>query len=275
MSKVWFITGASSGFGRALAEDVIARGERVVVAARKLDILRELVALAPSRVLALSLDVTDAARIPAALAEARARFGEIDVLVNNAGFSIIGALEETSDAELRTVMETMFFGPVALSKALLPRMRARQAGTIVQITSVGGLSTAAGFGAYCAAKHALEGMSEALAKEVAPFGVRVLIVEPGAFRTSLFGGAFRDLPAMAEYEASVGPTRHYVASQAGVQPGDPIKAAKAIVDAVNAGAPNLRLPLGGDAIDGLRAKLAEVGADVDAGEAVARATASS
>ncbi len=149
------------------------------------------------------------------------------MLVNNAGYSIIGALEETRDDELRTVMETMFFGPVALTKALIPRMRTRRAGTVVQITSVGGVTTAAGFGAYCAAKHALEGLSECLAKELAPFGVRVLIVEPGAFRTALFGSAFRDLPAMPEYERSVGPMRGYVAANAGTQPGDPAKAAKA------------------------------------------------
>lgn len=272
-SKVWFITGASSGFGRALADDAIARGQRVVVAARKLDALQELVAQAPERVLALKLDVTQSAQIPSALEAATQRFGALDVLVNNAGYSMVGALEETSDAELRELMETMFYGPVALTRAVLPAMRARKSGTIVQITSTGGLTTAPGFGPYCAAKHALEGLSECVAKEVAPFGVRVLLVEPGAFRTSLFGGGFRDLPAHPAYEQSVGPTRKYVADNAGKQPGDPAKAARAIVDAVLAGVPQLRLPLGGDAVDSIRAKLTELAADVKAAETVARATA--
>jgi NAD(P)-dependent dehydrogenase (short-subunit alcohol dehydrogenase family) len=271
-SKVWFITGASSGFGRALAEEIIAGGGRVVAAARNTDALRDLAGLAPDRVLGVRLDVTRADQIRAALAAALERFGDIDVLVNNAGYSMVGALEETSDAELRTLMETMFFGAVTLTRELLPRMRERRSGTIVQVTSVGGLTTAAGFGAYCAAKHALEGLSECLAKEVAPFGVRVLIVEPGAFRTSLFGAAFRSLPPLEAYAPSVGPTRAFAANLHGEQAGDPVKAARAIVAAVAAGAPTLRLPLGADAVGSIRQKLAEVAADVDANEAVALAT---
>jgi NAD(P)-dependent dehydrogenase (short-subunit alcohol dehydrogenase family) len=271
-SKVWFITGASSGFGHALAEEVIARGERVIAAARNVDLLSELAAQAPERVYVLKLDVTKGEQIAPAIAQANARFGDIDVLVNNAGYSLIGALEETSEAELRTLLETMFFGPVALTKALVPRMRERKRGTIVQLTSVGGLTTAAGFGAYCAAKHALEGLSESLAKEVAPFGVRVLIVEPGAFRTNLFGSAFRDMPIIDAYEPTVGQTRAYVAATHRTQVGDPAKAARAIADAVDAGAPHLRLPLGADAVDLIRGKLAEISADVDVSEAVARAT---
>ena len=268
MSKTWFITGASSGFGRALAEEVITRGERVLAAARNVEALNALVALAPDRVVAVPLDVTKPTAIDAAIAAA----GPIDVLVNNAGYSMVGALEETSDAALRDLMETMFFGPVALSRAVLPGMRARKSGTIVQITSVGGLVTAPGFGPYCAAKHGLEAISEALAKEVEPFGVRVLIVEPGAFRTSLFGAGFKSLPALDVYAPSVGPTRAYVESSHGAQAGDPVKAARAIADAVAAGSPNLRLPLGADAVAGIRAKLALVAADVDATEAVAVAT---
>jgi NAD(P)-dependent dehydrogenase (short-subunit alcohol dehydrogenase family) len=271
--KVWFITGASSGFGRALAEDVIARGERVVLAARKVDAMRDLVERAPDRVLAVRLDVTNTGEIRAALARATERFGDVDVLVNNAGYSMVGAVEETSEAELRTLMETMFFGAVALTREVLPRMRERKSGTIVQLTSVGGLTTAPGFGPYCAAKHALEGLSECLAKEVAPFGIRVLIVEPGAFRTSLFGSAFRSMPPIDAYASTVGPTRAFASDANGVQAGDPVKAAKAIADAVAAGSPRLRLPLGADAVSGIRGKLAEVSADVDANEAVAVATA--
>lgn len=272
-SLVLFVTGASSGFGRSLAEEALARGHRVIAAARNPDAVRDLVALAPDRALAVRLDVTKPDEIASALASATARFGDVDVLVNNAGFSIIGALEETDDAQVREVMETMFFGPVALTRAVLPRMRARRTGTIVQITSVGGLSTAPGFGAYCAAKHGLEGLSECLAGELGPLGVRVLIVEPGAFRTSLFGNAFRTMEAMPAYAESVGPTRAYVERSAGKQDGDPQKAARAILDAVVAGSKNLRLPLGADAVDGIRQKLAAVAADVDATEQVARATA--
>jgi NAD(P)-dependent dehydrogenase (short-subunit alcohol dehydrogenase family) len=272
-SKVWFVTGSSSGFGRSLVEEVIARGDRVVATARDPRALAELVARAPERVLALRLDVTRPDELDAAVAAALARFGALDVLVNNAGFSIVGALEETPEAELRATMELMFFGAVAATRALLPHFRQRGAGTVVQISSIGGLSTAPGFGAYCAAKHALEGLSECLAAEGAPFGLKVLIVEPGAFRTSLFGSAFRTMPPHEAYAASVGPTRAYVAASAGTQAGDPAKAATAIADAVAAGCPTLRLPLGADAVMLLRAKLANVASDLAATEAVAVATA--
>lgn len=276
MSKqgnVWFVTGTSSGFGRCIVEEAIARGERVVATARDPQTLEDLVARAPDRVLALRLDVTKPDEIANATKLAIERFGAIDVVVNNAGFSIVGALEETSDADLRATMEPMFFGAVNLTRAVLPHMRERRTGTVVQITSVGGLTTAPGFGAYCAAKHALEALSEALAAEVAPFGIRVLIVEPGAFRTRLFGAAFRTMPAMPVYESTVGPTRTFVERTDDAQGGDPAKAAKAILDAVAAGAPNLRLPLGEDAVQSIRAKLDQIAADVAQTEAVAKATA--
>lgn len=271
-NKVWFITGTSTGFGRALALEAIARGDRVVATARRAAAVSDLVALAPERVLGWELDVTQPAQIEGAVSAAVARFGALDVLVNNAGFSIVGAVEETSDVELRATMETMFFGPVALTRAVLPQLRRQGSGTIVQITSVGGLITAPGFGPYSAAKHALEAVSETLAAEVAPHGIRVLIVEPGAFRTELFGSAFRTMPETPEYAATVGPTRKYVVESAGKQPGDPAKAAKAIADVVAAGAPSLRLPLGDDAVQSIRAKLAQVSADVDATEGIASAT---
>ena len=272
-SNVWFVTGTSTGFGRTLVEEIIARGDRVVATARNPSTIADLVARAPDRVLALRLDVTKNAEIESSVAAAIERFGSIDVLVNNAGFSIVGALEETSEADLRLTMETMFFGAVATTRAVLPQLRKQKSGTVVQITSVGGLTTAPGFGPYCAAKHALEGLSEALAAEVAPHGIRVLIVEPGAFRTELFGGGFKTMPERPEYAASVGPTRQYVLDSAGKQPGDPVKAAKAIVDAVAAGSPQLRLPLGADAVQMIRGKLAQIGSDVDATEAAAKATA--
>ena len=271
--KVWFITGASSGFGRCLVEELLARGERVVATARDPRTLDELVARAPGRVLALRLDVTRPAEIESAVAAAIGHYGAVDVLINNAGFSIIGAVEETSEDALRATMEPLFFGAVATTRALLPHMRARGSGTIVQITSVGGVVTAPGFGPYCAAKHALEALSESLATEVAPLGLRVLIVEPGAFRTQLFGTAFRSMPEIPAYAATVGATRAWVAQAAGTQEGDPAKAARAIVDAVIAGAPTLRLPLGADAVKSIRDKLAQVAKDVDQTEQVAAATA--
>ncbi len=271
--KTWLITGTSTGFGRAIAEEVLQRGERVIATARDPKSVADLVARAPDRVRALELDVTNPAQIKAAAAEAVTAFGAVDVLVNNAGFSIIGAVEETSDAELRLVMETMFFGPIALTRALLPHFRERRAGTIVNITSVGGVVTSPGFGPYCAAKHGLEAMSEVLAGELAPHGVRVLIVEPGAFRTALFGGGFHTMPETPAYAATVGPTRAWVTTEAGKQQGDPAKAARAIADQVAAGAPSLRLPLGADAVANIRAKLASVAKDVETTEAVAAATA--
>jgi NAD(P)-dependent dehydrogenase (short-subunit alcohol dehydrogenase family) len=272
-NRVWFVTGTSSGFGRCIAQEIIARGGRVVATARDARSLDDVVALAPDRVHAVRLDVTKPAEIQSAVASALQRFGTIDVLVNNAGFSVVGAVEETSEEELRATFEPMFFGAVALTRAILPHMRERRAGTIVQITSVGGLTTAPGFGPYCAAKHALEALSESLAAEVAPFGVRVLIVEPGSFRTSLFGAAFRSMPAMDAYASTAGATRAWASEASGSQAGDPQKAAKAIADAVAAGVPSLRLPLGADAVKSIREKLAQVSADVDRNEAVAVATA--
>jgi NAD(P)-dependent dehydrogenase (short-subunit alcohol dehydrogenase family) len=270
--QVWFITGASSGFGRAIAHEVLTRGGRVVGLARRASSLRELESVAPDRVLALDLDVTVPAQIDAAVAKAYAHFGTIDVLVNNAGFSIVGAVEETDDEALRTTMETMFFGPARLTRAVLPRMRAAKRGNIVQITSMGGLTTAPGFGAYCAAKHALEALSESLAAEVAPHGIRTLIVEPGAFRTGLFGAAFKRMEPLPAYAETVGATRDFASNVEGKQEGDPSKAATAIVDAVLADGAPLRLPLGADAIDGIRAKLQQVASDVDVNQAVATAT---
>ncbi len=266
-SRVWFITGASSGFGRALAEYALAHGDRVVATARNVAALADLGAD-----LVLPLDVARPADIAEALATARAKVGAIDVLVNNAGFGIVGAVEETTERDLRDAFETMFFGAVALTRAVLPEMRARRRGTIVQITSMGGITTAPGFGAYCAAKHALEAVSEALAAEVAPLGIRVLVVEPGAFRTQLFGAAYRQMPMIDDYAATVGPTRAMGRQQDGRQAGDPAKAAAAIFDAVASGAPALRLPLGSDAVDFIRRKLEAIAADVDRSERVARAT---
>src|SRR3954447_15041313 len=246
--RVWFVTGASSGFGRAIAEAVLERGDAVVAAARNTDALD---GLGPEeRVFAVSLDVTDAAQRDAAIAKALEEFGRIDVLVNNAGRTQVGAVEETTDAELRDLFDLHFFAPAALTRAVLPQMRRQRGGTIVQMSSVGGQTTAPGFGAYCATKFALEGLTETLRDEVVGFGIRTIIVEPGAFRTGLFRpGVAYESAEMPEYADTVGPTRGYVRENNGLQPGDPAKAAEAILAALDADEPPLRLVLGEDAVD--------------------------
>ena len=270
--RVWLITGASSGFGRAIAEAALERGDSVAVTARRTDALSE---LGPTdRVHSVALDVTDAAGRDAAVAEAADRFGRIDVLVNNAGRTQVGAVEETTDEELRSLFDLHFFAPAALTRAVLPHMRRQGGGAIVQISSVGGQVTAPGFGAYCATKFALEGLTEALRDEVAEFGIRTLIVEPGAFRTGLFRPQAAYISdEMPEYADTVGPTRAYVRDGDGAQPGDPVKAAEAILTALDADEPPLRLVLGADAIGNIERRLGSLGDELDAWRAVGESTA--
>ncbi|HEX3923429.1 MAG TPA: SDR family NAD(P)-dependent oxidoreductase [Streptosporangiaceae bacterium] len=186
MSRVWLITGANSGFGQAITEAAVAAGDVVVATARRVTALDDLVAAHPDQVEALPLDVTDTAAIEVTVRDITDRHGRIDVLVNNAGRGHVGAAEETTDAELRSLFDVHLFGPAALTRAVLPGMRSRRSGGIVQLSSMGGQMSFAGFSAYSATKFALEGMSQALADEVRPLGIKVLIVEPGAFRTALF-----------------------------------------------------------------------------------------
>jgi NAD(P)-dependent dehydrogenase (short-subunit alcohol dehydrogenase family) len=271
-SRVWFITGASSGFGRALAQAAVGRGDRVVATARDAGRLADLAT--DDRVYAVSLDVTDAGERGRAVKQALGRFGRVDVLVNNAGRTQVGAVEETTEEELRSLFELHFFAPAALTRLLLPHMRAQGGGAIVQMSSVGGQITAPGFGAYCATKFALEGLTQALHDEVASFGIQTLIVEPGAFRTGLFRpDAAYQSDAMPEYAATVGPTREYVSGNDGLQPGDPAKAAQAILGALDADDPPLRLVLGGDAIDNIRSRLDQLTGELERWEEVGRRTA--
>jgi NAD(P)-dependent dehydrogenase (short-subunit alcohol dehydrogenase family) len=272
-SRAWLITGGSSGFGRRIAEAALERGDRVAATARRAESLAELEAVAPDRVLPLALDVNRGDQITAAVAAANERFGRIDVLVNNAGFGSVGAVEELELEELRAVMETMFFGAVALTKAVLPQMRERGSGAIVQISSQGGQVTFPGYGAYCASKYALEGLSEALADEVAPHGVRVLIVEPGAFRTELMGSRMHRSRELAAYAETSGRTRAAAAAADGTQPGDPRKAAAAILAAIDSPEAPLHLALGADAVDTIRAAQERRRADLEAWEHVSRDTA--
>jgi NAD(P)-dependent dehydrogenase (short-subunit alcohol dehydrogenase family) len=252
--KTWFITGASSGFGTAFAECALERGDNVVATARSVGKLDALVARAPDRVLAVKLDVTRPADIQPAVDAAVRRFGRIDYLFNNAGYGVVGAIEETSDAELRALLDTNFFGAAAVTRAVLPVMRAQRSGAIVNVSSMGGQMSFEGVGAYSASKFALEGMSEALALEVKPFGIKVLIVEPGAFRTA-FGNAdaLRHMPVLPAYKDTLANVRGLMRDMHGAQPGDPAKAARAVMQALDADVTPLRLQLGADSIAAVRA----------------------
>lgn len=272
MSKVWLITGANSGFGRAFTEAAVAAGDVVVAAARRAGALDELVAAHPDQVEAVTLDVTDHTAVDRVVRGVAERHGRIDVLVNNAGRTHVGSVEETDDAELRALFDVHVFGPAALTRAVLPYMRERRSGAIVQLSSVGGQMSMAGFGAYSATKFALEGMSEALAAEVGPLGVHVLIVEPGAFRTSLFGNGSLSVDTITDYADTVGATRAFVEGGDGGQAGDPAKAAAAVLAALNADEKPRRLALGDDSIDTIYAHLEQVRGDLAAWEKVGRDT---
>jgi NAD(P)-dependent dehydrogenase (short-subunit alcohol dehydrogenase family) len=268
--RVWLVTGASSGFGRAIAEAALARGDSVAAGVRTTEAFGSL----PDGVRPLALDVTVADQREAAVAETLERFGRVDVLVNNAGHTQVGAVEETTEEELRSLFELQFFAPAALTRLVLPHMRRQGGGAIVQMSSVGGQTTAPGFGAYCATKFALEGLTETLRDEVAGFGIVTLIVEPGAFRTGLFRpGAAYESAAMAEYADIVGPTRAYVRGNDGLQPGDPAKAAQAILAALDADRPPLRLVLGADAIGTIERRLEGVAEELAVWRALGEATA--
>ncbi|MFI5608700.1 oxidoreductase [Amycolatopsis sp. NPDC051903] len=272
MNKVWLVTGANSGFGRAITDAAVADGDVVVAAARRPETLADVVAAHPDQVEAVALDVTDLAAVEATVASVIARHGRIDVLVNNAGRSHVGAFEETTDEELRSLFDVHVFGPAALVRAVLPHMRARRSGALVQMSSMGGQLSFAGFSAYSGTKFALEGLSEGLADEVNRLGIKVLIVEPGAFRTGLWGSTSRS-DEIADYADSVGPTRRLVVDADGTQAGDPAKAAAAILAALDAPDTPLRLALGADAVDAIGAHLDQVRADLAAWEAPARDTA--
>jgi NAD(P)-dependent dehydrogenase (short-subunit alcohol dehydrogenase family) len=273
MNKVWLITGASSGFGRAIAEAALADGDVVVGAARRPEALDDLVAAHPDQVEAVRLDVTDMSAAEAVVRDVVARHGRIDVLVNNAGRTHVGAFEETTDDELRELFDVHVFGPAALTRAVLPAMRERRSGAIVQMSSMGGQMSFAGFSAYSGTKFALEGMSEGLADEVREFGIKVLIVEPGAFRTSLFDASRAGASADSGVYAKVSATRGAVSGGDGTQAGDPAKAAALIRAALDADETPLRLPLGDDAVTAVLDHLDAVRTDVATWEKTTRATA--
>jgi len=244
----WFITGCSSGFGRQIAQAVLARGERVVLTARDPGQLAEIAAPHGERALALALDVNDEQMIAGAVAAAERHFGRIDVLVNNAGYGYFSAIEEGEDVEIRRQFETNVFGLFSLTRHVLPIMRRRRAGHVINFSSIGGFMGFPALGYYNASKFAVEGFSEALAQEVAPLGIRVTIVEPGRFRTQWAGRSVAvSANVIDDYAETAGKRSAATRAASGSQPGDPAKAAAAIVAIVDTQEPPLRLLLGTDA----------------------------
>ncbi|MEI6950745.1 oxidoreductase [Paraflavisolibacter sp. H34] len=244
-SKVWFITGCSTGFGRELAKLLLTKGYKVVVTARKVEQVNDLAEGYGQTALALPLDVTDKAQIAAAVAQAEATFGRIDVLVNNAGYGYFSSIEEGEDEKIRAQFETNVFGLVQMTQAVLPGMRQRRSGHIVNFSSISGLVGLAATGYYHATKFAVEGLSEALAKEVAPLGINVLLVEPGPFRTDWAGRSLSRTPVQIEdYRPTVGARMAGLEQISGNQPGDPVRGCAAIITAVEANEPLPRLLLG-------------------------------
>ena len=263
-SPVWFITGCSTGLGRALAERVLEHGHRAVVTARNADQVSDIAANFPETALCVALDVNNPAQVDAAIARADERFGRIDVLVNNAGYGYLAAVEEGDDQEVRDMFETNFFSLVALIRKVLPGMRARGSGHIVNISSVGGLLGGASSGYYNATKFALEGLSEALAQEVKPLGIRVTVIEPGPFRTDWAGRSIKQTRnPIAAYADTAGARRTQIAGNSGKQAGDPVRAADAIIKVVESADPPHNLILGKNGLDRVRAKLAALMQSID------------
>ena len=268
-SSVWLITGCSSGLGRAVATYALDRGDRVVVTARKLDAVVPLARAYGDHALPLALDVTDPASVTAAVSTAEGIFGNIDVVVNNAGYGYLSAIEEGEDSAVRQLFDTNVHGVVTVLKAVLPGMRARRAGRVINVSSFGGLAAFPATGYYHATKFALEGLSESLAAELAPLGVHVTIVEPGGMRTEWAGASMQESPIrIADYEGTAGKRRESTLGVSGRQPGDPARAAAAIAAIVDSDDPPLRLLLGSDALGGVRARLNRLSGEVAANEAL-------
>lgn len=272
--RKWLITGVSSGLGRALALAALARGDTVIGTLRQAGQLAGFEALAPGRAIAVRLDVTDKDQVRDVVAGAIEQAGGIDVVVNNAGYGLSGAAEELSDAEMRHQMETNFFGLVAVTQAALPFMRAQRRGHFVNISSVAGYKGILGMSAYSASKFAVEGFSESLAAEAGHLGIKVTIVEPGAFRTNWSSDTaiVRSARVIEDYAATAGVVRAGLSQMDGHQQNDPAKGAEAIIQAVEAEAPPLRLPLGSDSVTYLRDKLAAMAKELEAWAPVSSST---
>ncbi|CAN5312487.1 SDR family NAD(P)-dependent oxidoreductase [soil metagenome] len=269
LSQTWFVTGGSQGLGLVLVDHLLAQGHEVVATSRSLAALAD---KASDRFLPLKMDITDEADVKRAVEAALARFGRIDVLVNNAGYGLLGGVEEIGDAEARAIYDVNVFGLLNVTRALLPSMRANGAGRILNLSSVLGLIAGAGWGLYCSTKLAVEGLSEALAQEIAPFGVKVTLIEPGYFRTNFLNGSLvtAETPIAAYYGVRAVQDAHV--QIAGTQIGDPQRAAEAMVAIAAMDAPPLRQLLGSDAVAYARAKVAGLTAGFDHGEVLSLST---
>jgi len=267
MKKVWFITGCSTGFGRELAKQVLELGHKAVVASRKTDDVADIVADYPDTSIAVKLDVTNSDEIKSSVEEAIKKFGQIDVLVNNAGIGYFGAIEESEDDEVRRMFEINFWGLANMTKAVLPLMRKQRSGNIVNIASIGGLVGFPAVGYYNATKFAVDGFSDALSKETAPLGIKVTVVCPSGFRTDWAGrSANNSKIVIDDYKTTAETNKNNIRGYSGKQPGDPVRAAKAIVDAVESENPPLHLLLGAAALKGARNKLEVLKKDFDTWE---------
>jgi NADP-dependent 3-hydroxy acid dehydrogenase YdfG len=267
--RVWFITGASTGFGRLLAEQALLAGHKVVATARRPEQIANLGHHYSDHCLVLPLDVTNQAQVDSAVKQAVARFGRVDVLVNNAGYGVAGAIEEVSDAEFMPMFETNVFGLLRVTRALLPHLREQRSGHILNLSSIGGVVAGPGIGFYNGTKFAVEGISEALAAEVGPLGIHVTIIEPGPFRTDFLGrSGVVAKTRIADYDDTAGNMRKYFAENDGKQKGDPLRAVQAMMQVVELPNPPLRLLLGASALQRLRAKLANWEKEIAAWEKV-------
>lgn len=262
--KVWLITGCSTGFGRAIALAALQSGALVGVGARKLEDVNDLLNAYPDTARALKLDVTVASQVKSAVADLIDHFGSIDVLVNNAGVGYFGSIEESNEEEVRRMFEINFWGLSSVTREVLPFMRKQRAGNIINIASIGGLTSFPALGYYHATKYAVDGFSETLYKELAPIGIHVTVVAPGAFRTDWAGRSANEAPVqIADYAATAGTLREWLRGVNGNQPGDPKRAAEAILKVVDAPEPPLRLLLGADAVEGAFEKLQVLKKDFD------------
>jgi NAD(P)-dependent dehydrogenase (short-subunit alcohol dehydrogenase family) len=272
-SPVWFITGCSTGFGRELAKLVLARGWRAVVTARDAAKLGDLAEFAGDRALALTLDVTNEAAIEAAVETALARFGGIDVLVNNAGYGYQASIEEGEEREIRAQFDANVFGLFALTRAVLPSMRRARSGHVINVTSVAGFIGFPGSGYYAASKHAVEGFSDALAAEATPLGIKVTCVAPGPFRTDWAGRSLMQTPnTIADYAETAGARLKATAEKSGTQAGDPVRAAEAMIGITRTAHPPRHLVLGEWGLEAVEAKLRATLAEIEAWRAVSLAT---
>ena len=268
-SRVWLITGCSSGLGLALATAALARGQRVIATARQPSVLGDLTARFPGTCRALALDVTDSSQVKSVVAQAVEAFGRLDVVVNNAGYGLVGGFEELGAEQIARNFETNFFGALEVIRTALPILRAQGSGHIVNISAAAVISNYAGFSIYGATKWALEGVSESLAAELKPLGIKVTIIQPGPFRTDFIARSLdRAQSHIADYDRTSGKFLRFLETMAGKQPGDPEKAAEAIIAAVESDTPPLRLVLGKYANDKVRKKFADARKELDAWEHV-------